>query len=234
MTVYHYYDQGYNIRFGSASTKIYDYASVLNDVMMDLFGLKVNSYVYSYTSPADRCKILRFDSVKSSNLASACLKTGSHNEKSCLTRDVLRESLSNNMGSGNDLITKAVWTGHIMDEHKRSNSQRNPTFIIVFTTGNTVNSGTYTNKSSSNIRKYSVYELIHETAHQLGTNDHYCYGKNPDTNLCKNLYCDDCFDNKTAPFCIMNKPFNVESYDVGDLFCVECEEMIKSHLEDHH
>jgi len=41
MTQYHYYDQGYNLRFGSASNKIYDNASVLNDVMMAYLRLKV-------------------------------------------------------------------------------------------------------------------------------------------------------------------------------------------------
>ena len=234
-TEYHYYDQGYNIRFGSAENKIYTYASVMNDIMMDLFNLKINPYVYSYTSSADQCKIWRYGSVKSNNLASSCPKNGNHNNESCLTSDTLREAMYNNgKGAGNEYIAKTVWTGHIMDGHKRSNSQRNPTFIIVFTTGNTVNNQTYTNKSNSNIRKYSIYELIHETAHQLGTKDHYCYGKDPITNVCKNQYCDDCFDNKTAPFCIMNLPFNVESYDSDELFCDECEQIIRTHLADHH
>ncbi len=234
-TEYHYYDQGYNIRFGSAENKIYTYASVMNDIMIDLFNLKINPYVYSYTSPADQCKILRYGSVKSNNLASSCPKNGSHDKESCLTTDTLREVMySQGNNAGNDYAAKTVWTGHIMDGHKRSNSQRNPTFIIIFTTGNTVNKQTYTNKSDSNIRKYSIYELIHETSHQLGTRDHYCYGKDPATNVCKNPYCDECVDNKTAPFCIMNLPFNVESYDVDKLFCDECKQTIKAHLAEHH
>ena len=234
-TEYHYYDQGYNIRFGSAENKIYTYASVMNDIMMDLFNLKINPYVYSYTSPADQCKIWRYGSVKSNNLASSCPQNGNHNDESCLTTDTLRKIMYNQgNNAGNDFAAKTVWTGHIMDGHKTSNSQRNPTFIIIFTTGNTVNKQTYTNKSNSNIRKYSIYELIHETAHQLGTKDHYCYGKDPTTNVCINQYCDDCVDNKTAPFCIMNLPFNVESYDVDELFCDECKQTIKAHLADHH
>lgn len=234
-TEYHYYDQGYNRRFGSAESKIYTYTSVMNDVMMDLFKLKINPYVYPYISPADQCKIWEYGSVEPNNLASSCPKNKKHYTKSCLTTTVLRNAIyDNGNGAGNDFMAKAVWTGHIMDGHKRSNSQRNPTFIIIFTTGNTVNKQTYTNKSDSNIRKYSIYELIHETAHQLGTRDHYCYGKDPTTNVCQNQYCDDCVDNKTAPFCVMNLPFNVESYDVDELFCDECEQTIKSHLADHH
>lgn len=92
-TEYHYYDKGYDLRFGSASTKIYDYASVMNDVMMDLFNLKICPYVSSYTSLADKCKILRYRSVKTGNLASGCPKTNGHVSGSCLTTNVLRDDI---------------------------------------------------------------------------------------------------------------------------------------------
>ena len=236
MTEYHYYDKGYELRFGSAESKIYEYASVMNDVMMDLFNLKICPYVSSYTSPADQCKIWRYGSVKSNNLASSCPKTGNHNSKSCLTTESLRDTLYNKgKGAGNDLIANTVWTGHIMDGHAMSNSQRYPTYILIFTTGNTVDSSTNKNKSDEWVRSRSIYELMHETAHQLGTNDHYCYGINQDTGICENNYCDRCVDKKnTFPFCVMNRPFNTEKYDTSELFCSECEGMIKEHLSDHH
>ncbi len=233
MTELHYYDKGYNLRFGSAGEKIYDYALVLDDVMMELFGLKICSYVEEYTSAADKCKIWRYGSVKLNNLASSCPKNGNHSNDSCLTNINLRSALIADKNKGSNVLTKAVWTGHIMNEHERSDSD-SYTHSIVFTTGNTVDDSSYEKKSDYNIRKYSVYELIHETSHQLSTHDHYCYGVNASTGKCKNKYCDICVDNKTAPFCIMNRPFNVESYDTEELFCSECEGMIRTHLTDHH
>ena len=230
-TEYHYYDQGYNIRFGSASTKIYTYASVINDVMMDLFKLKINPYVYSYTSPADQCKVLQYDSVKSNNLASSCPKNGNHNDESCLTSKSLRDNLQNTFGAGNEYIAKTAWTGHIMDENAMSNSQRNPSFILIFTTGNTVNKSTYQNKSASVIRSRSIYELIHETSHQFELHDHYC---KKNGSPCTNQYCYSCTRGYSAPRCIMNLPFDTENYNNDELFCDECLDNIKTHLNDHH
>lgn len=240
-TEYHYYDKGYDIRFKnvynkSASDNIYAYASVMNDVMMDLFKLKISPYVYAYTSPADSCKIWQDGSVSFDNLASSCPKTGKHNSESCLTTGSLRNAMYNNgNGAGNDFMAKAVWTGHIMDGHAMSNSQRNPTYILVFTTGNTVDKSTNKNKSDYMVRSRSIYELMHETGHQFELHDHYCYGINPSTGVCGNNYCDTCVDNKsTAPFCVMNKPFDIQEYDTDEIFCSECKKTIEDHLKNHH
>ncbi len=230
-TEYHYYDQGYNIRFGSAENKIYTYASVMNDIMMDLFKLKINPYVYSYTSPADQCKILRYGSVKTNNLASSCPKNGNHKDESCLTSKALRDNLQNTFGAGNEYIAKTAWTGHIMDKNAMSNSQRNPSFILIFTTGNTVNKSTYQNKSASVIRSRSIYELIHKTSHQFGLHDHYC---KKNGSPCTNQYCYSCTRGYSAPRCIMNLPFDTENYNNDELFCDECLDNIKTHLNDHH
>ncbi len=230
-TEYHYYDQGYNIRFGSAENKIYTYASVMNDVMMDLFNLKINPYVYSYTSPADQCKIWRYGSVKSNNLASSCPQNGNHNDESCLTSKTLRDNLQNTFGAGNEYVAKTAWTGHIMDGHAMSNSQRNPSFILIFTTGNTVSKSTNQNKSASVIRSRSIYELIHETSHQFGLHDHYC---KKNGSPCSNQYCYSCTRGYSAPRCIMNLPFDTENYNNDELFCDECLDNIKTHLNDHH
>lgn len=232
MTEYHYYDQGYKLRFNSDGSNIYEYASVMNDVMMDLFNLKICPYVSPYTSPADQCKIWRYGSVKSSHLASSCPKTGNHNANSCLTTQALRDALyDNGKGAGNNVTAKAVWTGHIMDGHAMSNSQRQPTYILVFTTGNTVNSATNQNKSDEWIRSRSIYELMHETGHQFELTDHYC---KEDGSPCSNNYCYSCRRGYDAPRCIMNLPFNTENYDNDKLFCSECTTGIITHLNDHH
>ena len=231
LTEYHYYDQGYNIRFGSAESKIYDYASVLNDVMMVNFKLKVCPYVYPYTSAADKCKIWRYGSVKSNNLTSSCPKNKDHDHDSCLRTIHMRDILLDDKGWGTDVLTKSVWTGHIMDGHAVSNSEFNSK-TLVFTTANTVsnNSGVYSNKSSANIRYYSLYELTHETGHQLGLNDGYCF-KDFVNGTCSNENCFIC-RKLPLPNCIMaqiKSPTNSTN-----MFCDDCKEKINSHLKDHH
>lgn len=231
MNMYHCYDQGYDLRFGSASTKIYSYSSVLNDVMMDNFKLKVCPFVESYTSVADQCKILQFGSVKSNNLSSSCPKNGKHNSESCLTTKYLRDRLISDKGNGSNTLTKTVWTGHIMDGHKPSNSG----FFsqtLVFTTANTVsyNSGTYSNKSSYYINHYSLYELTHETGHQLGLHDGYCY-EDGNGKHCSNENCFYC-NGEQIPNCIMAKI--ISPINSTNMFCENCKESINSHLENHH
>ena len=233
MTQYHYYDEGYNKRFSSASTKIADYASVLNDVMMENFGLKVCYYIEPYTSAADQCKIWKYGSGKYlNNLSGSCPKTGNHNPSSCLRTTHIRDVLLADKGWGTNVTTKTVWTGHIMDGHKPSNSE-STTQTIVFTTANTVSysSGSYSNKSSSDIRYYSLYEITHETGHQLGLVDGYCYGKPSEDVDCSNPNCYSCNDLE-IPTCIMAKRFSPEKSTV--IFCDECISKVKNHLSDHH
>ena len=233
MTQYHYYDKGYALRFGSAETKIYDYASVLNDVMMANFNLKVCPYVEQYTSAADQCKIWRYGSVTANNLASSCPQSGNHNSDSCLNTKHLRDILLENKGWGTNVMTKAVWTGHIMNNHTgdRSNSE-SVTQTIIFTTGNTVNAGSHTNKSASAIKKASVYEIVHETSHQLSAPDHYCYNNENDSGLCQNPNCEVCYGSGTIPDCVMGKI--IYPTDTYDLYCKDCSTKIKNHLNDHH
>lgn len=231
MTQYHYYDKGFDKRFGSASTKIADYASVLNDVMMANFGLKVCYYIKPYTSAADKCKKWKYGSDYLNYLSGSCPKTENHNPDSCLRTIHMRDVLLEDKGWGTNVITKAVWTGHIMDGHKPSNSEI-VSQTLVFTTANTVSysSGTYSNKSSSNIRYYSLYEITHETGHQLGLNDGYCY-KDIVNGTCSNKNCFTC-RKLPLPNCIMaqiKSPTNSTN-----MFCDDCKEKINSHLKDHH
>lgn len=231
MTEYHYYDEGYKKRFSSPNTKIADYASVLNDVMMANFGLKVCYYIEPYTSAADKCKKWKYNDDYLDYLSGSCPKTENHNPDSCLRTIHMRDVLLEDKGWGTDVITKAVWTGHIMDGHKPSNSE-SVSQTLVFTTANTVSysSGTYSNKSSTNIRYYSLYEITHETGHQLGLNDGYCY-KDIVNGTCSNKNCFTC-RKLPLPNCIMaqiKSPTNSTN-----MFCDDCKEKINSHLKDHH
>ncbi len=232
MTEYHYYDKGYEFRFGSPKTKILSYASVLNDVMMTNFNLKVSPYVKLYISAADNCKNLRYGKVTKDNLASSCPKTDGHNSNSCLTRKSIRTRFIDDVGSGNSVVGRCVWTGHILDGHEGSAAQF-PSEIIVFSTANTVNktsSGTYSNKTDYYIRYYSLYEIVHETGHLLGLYDGYCFKDKGDAH-CSNEKCYSCND-ESIPTCIMAKRLSPESSNV--LFCNECISIVESHLSDHH
>ncbi len=229
LTEYHYYDQGYELRFKSANSKIYTYASVMNDVMMYLFKLKINPYVYAYTSPADRCKNLSYGSLTFNNLAASCPKTGDHDKNSCLTTSALRNDIyDEGKNAGNRYIVKTAWTGHIMDGYAMSNSQTNPTYILVFTTGNTVNQSTNQNKSASWIRSRSIFELMHETSHQFGLTDHYC---KEDGVPCSNKYCTNCYLGFSSKGCIMDLPFDTEAYPKNSLVCNKCSKEIRAYLD---
>lgn len=236
MTQYHYFDKGFDKRFENAESRIYDYASVLNNVMMDLFKLKVCPYVEPYTSAADNCKNLSYGSVTPNNLTNACPKTNGHGvlkEKSCTTTISLRNQLISDKSNGSNVVTKAVWTGHIMDGHLSSNSE--PTsHTLVFTTANTVqynsSTGSYTKKSPSNIRYYTLYELVHETGHQLGLIDGYCY-KDFQNGKCTNKNCFSC-RKLPIPDCIMSKIKSPE--EDKTLFCDDCKKTIENHLRSHH
>ncbi len=231
MTEYHYYDKGYEKRFGSAETKILSYASVLNDVMMSNFKLKVCPYVKPYTSAADQCKIWKYGSDYLDYLSGSCPKTENHNSNSCLRTTHIRDVLLEDKWRGTNVLTKAVWTGHIMDEHKPSTSE-SVTQTIIFTTANTVSysSGTYSNKTPTKIQYFSLYEITHETGHQLGLNDGYCY-KDIVNGTCSNKNCFTC-RKLPLPNCIMaqiKSPTNSTN-----MFCDDCKEKINSHLKDHH
>ena len=234
MTQYHYYDQGFNIRFGSASTKISDYASVLNDKMIELFGLKICPYIYSYTSVTDQCKIWRYGSVYSSNLSSSCPKNGNHKTDSCLKTGYLREELKNSFGNGGGTVSKVAWTGHIMSDHDndRSNSTVGVGTIIItpYKTVQKTSSG-YVNDSNYEIRRDSISTLMHETIHQLGVHDHYCYDDQggPDGKRCSNTGgCYVCYGNGVEPDCMMM----INKYPTEDsvLLCNKCKSQVFEYL----
>lgn len=229
MSEYHYYDQGFSVRYESPFSKIKDYTNVLNDVMMDLFGLKVCSYIESYTSPADQCKVWTYGSVTRDNLVASCPRTDQHLPDSCLTYQKLHEILASEKGKGTDWVAKCVWTGHILE--KNTTSRANILLkTISFTTGNFINPNTYADYNSNRIRINRLYEIVHETAHLLGTVDGYCLNDNG-SNHCSNVYCYTC-NGEEEPVCIMAQLFSPENADI--VFCDECKETIKNHLNDHH
>ncbi len=216
MTQYHYYDKGYDLRFSSANSKISDYASVLNDVMMENFGMKVYSYVNLYTSVADECKILSDGKVKTGNISNACSGAGNHKSGTCLTTENVRNDLKRQFGNGGKSISKVAWTGHIMTNNERSNGTVGMGTIIMTPYGTV-------GESQAEIREDRIFTLVHETSHQLGVHDHYCRGDiSPITKKCSYSHCSKCYG-ETIPYgCIMYERVNIEDVSYTDLYCDDC------------
>lgn len=228
MSEYHYYDEGFETRYTSPIAKIYDYADVLNDVMMENFNLKICPHVEKYTSLADRCKITTYGSIYKNNLYSECPKTGVHNSNSCLDYLEIRKTMIKEKGKGNCLAGKCLWTGHITYPFYPSVTNP-PLETIIFTCRRVVNSS-YTNLSDDIIRDKRLNEIIHETAHLLSAEDGYCTGIEEGKTHCSNEFCYSC-NGLPIPKCIMVNDIDPEKETV---FCRECAEIIQSHLEKNH
>lgn len=204
MRQYHYFDKGYSVRFDSAADKIKEYSAVLNNVMMANFKLKVFSYINSYTSVADECKIMSYGLVNGNNLSSVCSKSGSHDTSSCLTVDSLRMDLVRKYGDGDGNVSKVVWTGHMLDGNARSNATLTMGNVIITPYGTFSETAGYPSVSDAKIREDRIYTLVHETGHQFGLHDHYCAGDiSPITNKCSNIFCSSCYIGTIPEGCII-------------------------------
>ena len=235
MTQYHYYDEGYEERFGSAISKISDYASVLNDVMTASFGLKVCYYVKQYTSVADQCKIWKYQSIYLENLSGSCPKISPHKTDSCLQTSYLREELKNQFGNGGGIVSKVSWTGHIMSNYEtdRSNATVGIGTVIITPYATTNPNNNFSNYSSDKIRRESLYTIVHETGHQLNLHDHYCRKDfSEQTGKCTNKFCVTCNKLPYSDDCIMLDRINVETVAANKIYCDYCQNTIENYLSD--
>jgi len=228
MIQFHYYDKGYELRFNDKGEKINEYASVLDNIMMANFKLKVVSSVDFYTSVADECKIESYGSVKPNNLAESCPRTGDHLYNYCLTTENMRDDLEKQFGDGYRNISKAAWTGHIMSDHE--GDRPNATIgmgTVVITPYARVSSNNYSNLSSSKIKEESIYTLVHETGHQFGLQDHYCANNKIDNNdHCSNNYCSECNGEPIPYGCLMYDRPDINNSTLTKLYCDDCKEDI--------
>ena len=225
--VSHFYDQGYSIRFSSINTNtvslLDNYQNIVAERFTQIFSVSVEPSFELYTSPADTCKILQFGSVTWSHLASTCSHSPTH-----LTTTKLRDSLSN----GTAINTVAIWTGHILDGNPASNSSFNR-HSIVLTPKHTTNSD-YSNKTEAIVKRESTFTLMHESSHQLGAPDHYCYGVGS-SGKCSNTNCDICYLGMTsARNCLMSYRYDISTLSNDEIYCDDCIETINNHLSNHH
>lgn len=222
-TISNYIDQGYRVRFDDLDTIAYN--SVVQTKLEQFFGLNTIKQYIMHTSSADTCKIMQFGSVTSGNLTSSCQHSGGH-----LTGNNLRDQ----MGSGTNINSRVLWTGHILPGNPSSDS-RSDVCSVIITPKHTTTGNNFTNKSDSEVRKESIFTLMHELSHQLGAPDHYCYGINPGESVCGNRNCDICYMGKTkARNCMMSYRYNIETESERTLYCSSCLSDISNHLSGHH
>ena len=91
------------------------------------------------------------------------------------------------------------------------------------------------NSNDAEVRKESIFTLMHELSHQLGAPDHYCYGPSTTSEGCANPNCDTCYMGRDAERpCMMTYRYDIEATDEDVLYCSSCLQIIAAHLTDHH
>ena len=195
-----YVDTGYCLRFINGVTKVQTYSGFVKNKFSSIFGIDCTYYVNNYTSCADICKMLPDNTIPSSSLADACAHPVVH-----LSTAALRTHLIDSVGTGTNVLTRILWTGHIMNNHNndRSNSSSSSNTVII-TPYSSVNPTTYVNYNDAKVANNSKFTLMHELSHQIGAHDHYCYGNLEDP-TCSNPYC---YHHRSIPIalpdCIMS------------------------------
>ena len=231
-TVYvnHYYDIGYDVRFGTESetvaSKITRYQEIALGKFLSIFDQGVVYTVSPFTSSLDECKIMQYGLVSSSNLTANCEHEEQH---------LSSESLRNDLADGSTTVVTTIWTGHIMPDNPGSTSHLSRYSIVMTPMATTFASQNYINRSDYEVEYQSVYTLMHELAHQFDAYDRYCNGIDPDTNVCTNENCDRCYLGIAEEIpCIMHGRRNIYELTDDQIFCDDCYEIIVAHLEDHH
>jgi hypothetical protein len=144
---------------------------------------------------------------------------------------------------GNNTTSFIAWTGHIVSGFHGGDNARSTSWaphntnedihVIVMTVSNIVNENDnyIINRAEWWIRWWFTRLLLHETAHQIGANDHYCNEIDAGNASCDLPDCWRCMREENEPdICVM-------SWEMGDIFCARCagiDGTINIHLENHH
>ena len=225
-TMKHYLDQGYSKRFSNSLSAVQEHHAVVENILENLFSLSISKSYSTCTSYADTCK----GTVTDTNLATDCSHPNEH-----LERDNIVNTFCNSYGQGSSTTAKILWTGHIIndDSEKNGSSASYPSQkTIIITPKYTTNSSSYLNLSDYRVKWNSRFTLLHETAHQLSTKDHYCIKNSAGT--CINEYC---YTHKDfgSSLCVMTDRCDIEEERTdANMFCTNCKSMINSHLMNHH
>ncbi len=233
LQIVHFYDRGYTIRYTTnetANSKLRTYDRSVAERLMRLFGVNSISSFSEFESSADRCKIDLTGNLTLACLDNKCTHTDSHLETS---------DLRNDRDNGTALSPVVIWTGHVL--HDGADSNWEPYSIVITDCFKVENKHVdedgdkdedYVNCSDEKIKQESEYDLLHELSHQIGAEDHYCYGKN-ESGKCSNSYCDECVNGYSGPRanCIMGVRHNISQRTDNLLYCNDCISLIQQHIE---
>lgn len=231
----HYYDNGYDVRFGNSYSDIVTYQNICSNILLNIFGINTSVTVQGYTSCSDTCTDTP---VTLSDTTTSC----SHGLTDHKTRNKLRKDIIDQFGAGTSITTKVSWTGHVLESGSSCTYVNDQ--IIIMSIG-MVTDASHTNLPSSQIRYERIYTLLHESSHALGAPDHYCYDKtssncNNPTNDC--WRCDRGLS--AEPSCLMSYRMNdlesrLNNNNLSNIYCSQCMSSthakgIVTHLDDHH
>lgn len=231
----HYYDNGYDVRFGNSYSDIVTYQNICSNILLNIFGINTSVTVQGYTSCSDTCTDTP---VTLSDTTTSC----SHSLTDHKTRNKLRKDIIDQFGAGTSITTKVSWTGHVLESGSSCTYVDDQ--IIIMSIG-MVTDASHTNLPSSQIRYERIYTLLHESSHALGAPDHYCYDKtssncNNPTNDC--WRCDRGLS--AEPSCLMSYRMNdlesrLNNNNLSNIYCSQCMSSthakgIVTHLDDHH
>ena len=226
--VNHYLDLGYRVRFPSGATDLVrSHQDVVSGLLDDLFGINVVATYTSFQSYMDDCKHLSFNSVHQSNLYLPCTHSPAHHTSGAVVEDFVGI-----YGNGTNTTSRAIWTGHILQDNARSTSWAASYTVLITPYAYVDASNNYATESGYEVNEESRFDLMHELSHQLGLVDHYC-GKDSGQDTCNNDSCWKCHG-WPNPICIMDERKNVEIVSSDALYCSTCINNVNSHLIDHH
>ena len=223
----HCFDQGFSVRFSdmnsNAANIIDSYQNIVAERFFKIFGVQITPTYYTFTSSPDTCKIDKYGSVSTSTLNQDCSHLFGH-----LTTTKLR----NDLEDGTSTTSVVIWTGHLMKDNDRSNSNSDRYSVVItpwVVSTFDKNDAEYAN----NVEREYIFDLMHELSHQLGAPDHYCYGVGL-FGVCSNEYCDECQNDRSPRACLMSWRYDVSDLTDESMYCDDCTTMIDEHLDDHH
>lgn len=236
-TIKNYYDQGYDVRFSNASSLMAEYQAVCSNIFLEVFGIGTSSSIQSYTSCADDCT---GTPVTIGDTTTGC--SGWHLFVNHKSSNQIRSDLISQFGNGTTTTSRVAWTGHLLDTG--SSNSVSSSHTVVMTIG-MVTDGSNNNLGAAVIRRERIYTLLHESSHQLGAPDHYCYDTS--SSNCNNPT-NDCWrcDNglSSPPTCVMSSRWSdletrLNNGTLSGNYCAQCRSSTHSlgivrHLNNHH
>ncbi len=242
LTMYSYLDNGFITRFPDGVQYVNSYHSTVKGILESLFPVNVEYSVSRFTSYCDICKTQNNGNWDGRHLTGYC----SHAEKHLSVRPDENDTSQGfyfhfirTKGVGTETTSKYFWTGHIpspsdqlsFSVQKYSNGVLHN--IVCIMPGRVTEGPRFSNLPQDTVNNKYSYTLLHETAHQLGVPDHYCYGKNG-SDACSNAYCWDCKPELSSTTCVMYKEYILYMVNRDSMFCPQCKALINKHLLNHY